>query len=177
MDCREVQSLIVPFVKSELTLEEAKDVLEHIDHCPDCKEELEVYYILLIGLQELDEDTTGSLDLHGQFEEHLRRTRAEIDNTKFWRAPKMVLLLALIAVVLVLVTHEQEWIVEKDIFEKNKYEQVLPTYNPGNAILMKIQNRQSRDNVLIDKKKINKKKQSSLKGQNGEQDEKEISDN
>ncbi len=156
LDCREVQSLIVPFVKSELTLEEAKDILQHIDNCPDCKEELEVYYILLIGLQELDDDTTGSLDLHGQFEEHLIRTRAEIDKTKFWRAPKMVLLLALIAVLLVLLTHEQEKIVEQEVRENqiSNLEYVLPTYNPIDNVLQRIKDKQLDKNIQMQRNAV-----------------------
>ena len=32
LDCREAQSLIVPFIKSELTMEQAKKFFEHISN-------------------------------------------------------------------------------------------------------------------------------------------------
>ena len=113
MNCREMQSLIVPFIKSELSVEQEKSFLEHIDECKECREELEVYYILLIGLKQLDEDPSGSLDLHRKFEEELNIIRGRINKQKMGQVSKMVLLLALIGVLLVLITTEKQNITEK----------------------------------------------------------------
>lgn len=132
MNCRETESLIVPFIKSELNLEKAKIFFEHIDMCRDCREELEVYYILLIGLKQLDEDSSGSLDLHGQFEEHLNKAKIQVEKTHLYQFPKMVLFLALIGVMLVLATRGQEKIAQEHE-EKNRIEAIfssLPQYDP-----------------------------------------------
>jgi len=91
VDCREAQGLIVPFIKSELTMEQAKTFFQHIDNCPDCKEELEVYYMMMVGMKELDEDNPKSLDLHSQFEELLDRSRTEINKHHLRKTPRMVL--------------------------------------------------------------------------------------
>lgn len=132
MDCREAESLIVPFIKSELNMEKAKAFFEHIDGCKDCREELEVYYILLIGLQQLDEDSSGSLDLHGQFEEHLNKARIQVEKSHLYQFPKMVLLLALVGIMLVLATRGQEKIALEHE-EKKRIEVIfstLPEYDP-----------------------------------------------
>lgn len=132
MNCREVQSLIVPFIKSELNMEQAKAFFAHIDHCSDCKEELEVNYILLIGLKQLDEDTSGSLNLHGQFEEHLAKAREQVQKRSWERIPKMLILLGLIGILLVMVTREQEhYAIEEQVQKRTEtLFGRLPNYDP-----------------------------------------------
>ena len=113
-------------------MEQAKAFFEHIDNCKDCKEELEVYYILLIGLKQLDEDPSDSLDLHGQFEEHLNKARERVDKQNWERFPKMVILLSLIGILLVMITREQEYLAKKQEIEKKTETlfEMLPEYNP-----------------------------------------------
>ena len=132
VDCRETQGLLVPFIKSKLTMEQAKAFFQHIDNCPDCKEELEVYYMMIVGMKELDEDNPKSLDLHSQFEELLDHSRTEINKHHLRKAPRMVLFLALIGILLVLVTREQEYIAEKESIEKRNETifEWLPEYDP-----------------------------------------------
>lgn len=132
VNCRETQRLIVPFIKSELTMEQAKFFFQHIDNCPDCKEELEVYYMMMVGMKELDEDSPQSLDLHSQFEELLDRSRTEINKHHLRKTPRMVLFLALIGVLLVLITREQEHIAEQESVQKRneKLFDRLPEYDP-----------------------------------------------
>lgn len=132
MDCREMQGLIVPFIKSELTMEKAKEFFQHIDNCPDCKEELEVYYMMMVGIKELDEDNPKSLDLHSQFEELLECSRTEINKHHLRKTPRMVLFLALIGVLLVLITREQEYLAGQESIQKNMEALMrqLPEYDP-----------------------------------------------
>lgn len=132
MDCREAQKMIVPFIKSELTLDEARAFFKHIDQCSDCKDELEVHYILIVGLKQLDEEQTTSFDLHGQFEQHLQEARMALIKKRMSKTPKMAIFFALIGVLLVLLTREQEQIVEK-LENKKEMEiihEVLPEYDP-----------------------------------------------
>lgn len=122
----------MPFIKSELTMEQAKVFFEHIDNCKDCKEELEVYYILLIGLKQLDEDPSDSLDLHGQFEQHLNKARERVEKQNWERFPKLIILLSLIGILLVMVTREQEHLAKKQEMEKKTETlfEMLPEYDP-----------------------------------------------
>lgn len=118
MDCREVQRLIIPFINNELSIDQAKTLFQHIDHCPDCTEEIELYYIMLVGLKELDEGSEQSLSFHEQFEEHLRQLRLQISKQQLKKTPKIILVLALAAVLLVFITSEQEQKVKKQMDEK-----------------------------------------------------------
>lgn len=132
MDCRETQSLIVPFIESQLTLEKARAFLKHIEVCEDCREELEVYYILLVGLKQLEEEPEESLDLHGQFEGHLRNTKLQVERKSWGNFPKIIILLSLIGIMLVAFTLEQQQYVKYEKIE-NKTEFInnkFPQYDP-----------------------------------------------
>lgn len=132
MNCQEAQRLIVPFINGKLTIEQARDFFKHIDQCKECKDELEIYYVLLIGLKQLDEDTSGSLNLHEQFEAHLRESRMQLIRMQMGNKPKIMIVLSLIAILLVLITQEQQMALNKK--ENQRMEQhiseLLPKYDP-----------------------------------------------
>jgi len=54
MDCREIQAMIIPYINSALDDEQLKIFLKHIKTCKECKEELEIYYMVDVGLKQLD---------------------------------------------------------------------------------------------------------------------------
>ena len=56
MDCREAQSLIIPFIEGKLNDEQNTIFIDHVEHCSDCYDELEVYFIALSGIRQLDGD-------------------------------------------------------------------------------------------------------------------------
>lgn len=58
MDCRDAEKLVVPYIKDELNMEELDDFLEHVEYCDNCMEELEIHYMVDVGLRKLDEDDT-----------------------------------------------------------------------------------------------------------------------
>lgn len=55
MNCQNAQSMVLNFINNKLDKEETKEFIEHIRGCKDCWEELEIYYVMLIGLKQLDE--------------------------------------------------------------------------------------------------------------------------
>lgn len=82
MDCLNAQRLITPFIKDELSMTELEGFLAHVKECPECREELEVYYALLTAIKLLDEDKemsnnfTEDLNLKiRNCEEHIRRNK------------------------------------------------------------------------------------------------------
>lgn len=70
MNCREVQKLVMPFIDHELTEEELSAFLHHIHNCPECREELEIYYTVSLGLRQLD-DESGAYDIAGALEDSI----------------------------------------------------------------------------------------------------------
>jgi hypothetical protein len=60
--------MITPFINNKLSIKELEEFLDHINSCPNCREELEVYYALLTAMKQLDEDK----NLSGNFGQELR---------------------------------------------------------------------------------------------------------
>ena len=52
MTCKEAESLVMPYIKNELTDEELFEFLEHIEHCPECREQLEIYFTVDVGIRQ-----------------------------------------------------------------------------------------------------------------------------
>ena len=57
MDCKRVMELMTQFINEQLDAEDVQAFLDHIDSCPECREELEVTYSLMTAMKQLDEDT------------------------------------------------------------------------------------------------------------------------
>ncbi len=57
MDCKRVMELMTQFINEQLDAEDVQAFLDHIDSCPECREELEVSYSLMTAMKQLDEDT------------------------------------------------------------------------------------------------------------------------
>lgn len=55
MNCQSAQSMVLNFINNKLDKEETKEFIDHVRGCKDCWEELEIYYVMLIGLKQLDE--------------------------------------------------------------------------------------------------------------------------
>lgn len=99
MTCLETQGLITPFINDALDYDKLEEFLDHIENCPDCKEELEVYYILLTGMKQLDEDKNLSSNFHLAFINKLRKSEEKIVKRKLYYFRKRVLLITIICLV------------------------------------------------------------------------------
>ena len=72
--CLEAQKMIEPYLEGNLSDEEMRRFIEHIDGCPECHEELEIFYTVYEALED-DEETireTVSLD------ETIRRSKSRL---------------------------------------------------------------------------------------------------
>ena len=72
MTCVEAEKMVVPYMKDELSPTELEDFLSHIKTCDNCREELEIHYMVDVGLKKLDE-ADGTYDIVGD----LKRKVAE----------------------------------------------------------------------------------------------------
>ena len=82
MTCLQAQSLIIKYVNDEINVDTLELFLRHINNCADCKEELEVYYMLLTGMKQLDEDKILSSDFHLGFLDKLKKSEEKIFQRK-----------------------------------------------------------------------------------------------
>ena len=70
LSCREAEKMVMPFIDGQLDEQELEAFLNHIHGYPACKEELEIYYTVSLGLRQLDSGT-GVYDITGALEESL----------------------------------------------------------------------------------------------------------
>lgn len=58
MNCQEAQACIQPFITHQLSWGRLDSYMKHIASCPSCREDLEIHYILEVGLELLDEQNS-----------------------------------------------------------------------------------------------------------------------
>jgi len=99
MTCMKAQSLITPFINDKLNLKELEEFIDHVLSCPECREELEVYYALLTAMKQLDEDKSLSNDYNMELSSKLERAQDKIIHVKFtYYRKKGVLLLVILLI-------------------------------------------------------------------------------
>lgn len=120
MTCTQAQGCITPFIKDQMNINELESFLNHIESCEECKEELEVYYTLLAGMRQLDEEQNMPSDFHVGFLNKLKKAEEIIIQHKVQSFRKRFLLTAIIVVVSFLSSFRiQEYMVDE--IEKESY--------------------------------------------------------
>ena len=61
MKCKEVEQLIQPYIEDRIGSEELVQFMDHLSHCAECQDELEIRYLIKEGLSRLENGET--LDL------------------------------------------------------------------------------------------------------------------
>lgn len=70
MECKEVQKRIHSFIDDQLDSKESLAFIEHIRKCPGCMEELSIEFLVITGLQRLDD--AEAFDLQGELDDKIR---------------------------------------------------------------------------------------------------------
>lgn len=82
MDCRETQSKIINFIDDQLDEEEILEFINHIRNCKECFEELEINYIMLVGMRQLDDGEELTADFQKRLKDELGDRYDEIIRKK-----------------------------------------------------------------------------------------------
>ena len=77
MDCREFESNIQSFIKDQLPDEKYDSFIEHCDKCSECKEELEILYLVHHTIN-TDEPDNISFNLKEQLEMHIKAVEDKV---------------------------------------------------------------------------------------------------
>lgn len=77
MTCKEAERLVVPYMNDELTDEELREFIEHVEACPACWEELEIYYTVAVGIKQLDSET-GNYNIKGALEAAVEQSKQRL---------------------------------------------------------------------------------------------------
>ena len=75
--CREAERLVMPYINGSITDEELREFLKHIEGCEDCREELEIYFTVDVGIRQLDQGT-GTYNIKGALDTALELSRQRI---------------------------------------------------------------------------------------------------
>jgi hypothetical protein len=124
MTCNEAQSLITPFINDELDILTLEEFMNHINHCGECKEDLEVYYTLLTGMKQLDDDKNLSGNFHLDFVNKLKRTEERIKRKKIQKVRKRVTLIFTIVIFSIITSISIKEYVVDDIVSESKKEKL-----------------------------------------------------
>lgn len=92
MTCFEAQCLMTPFINEELDIEEIGGFLEHVNHCSSCKDDLEVYFTLLNGMKQLDENKNIANNFHIDLEGFLHKQEEKIQQERSKKIQKRIIL-------------------------------------------------------------------------------------
>ena len=100
MDCKEFEKLIPFFINRKMDFRVLKRFDEHMEQCPDCKEELVIQFLVTEGMQRLEEG--DAFDLQSELEEQLTEARRRV---RFhYRFLKIGEILEILLVILIAVT-------------------------------------------------------------------------
>lgn len=71
MTCLEAQSKIIAYIENKLDRNDKQEFLLHVKKCKDCREELDIYYTMIEGMRQLDENEPLSKDFGADLEKRM----------------------------------------------------------------------------------------------------------
>ncbi len=134
MNCQKAQSMITPFVDNKLSIRDLELFLDHVNSCPNCREELEVYYALLTAMKQLDEDKNLSSNYSMELAEKLAKLHEKIIHAKYvYYRKKVVLFITMIFLaVLISFTYANRNILIEEQTTKSDFHMRIQFQFPGN---------------------------------------------
>ena len=92
MNCMEARRMVTPFLKKELSDKDTEQFLKHVEHCSDCMEELDMYFMVYRALDTLDSGMHNEYDFQKMMHEEIRAAKLGIIRRKITRAAGYVTL-------------------------------------------------------------------------------------
>ncbi len=84
--------MVVPFVKKELSEHDTERFLAHVEACPDCMDELDIYFMVYHALNVMDSGERHEYDFKKMLAEEIRAARHAIWKRKAANIGRVVLL-------------------------------------------------------------------------------------
>ncbi len=102
MTCLEAQSNIMAFIEKKLPDDKVTEFVRHMRYCPNCSEELEIYYTLIVGIRQVDNNEELSQDFKKDLNNELNRIENKVKTVKRFKLSTFgVFLIAAVFAVLV----------------------------------------------------------------------------
>jgi hypothetical protein len=97
MTCLEAQSKIMAFIEGKLPDDELKEFIKHVKNCDNCSEELEIYYTLIVGMKQLDNEENLSTNFKNELNTKINEEMTRMTAVK--RIATSTIVIALAAIV------------------------------------------------------------------------------
>lgn len=86
LTCKEATKMVIPYIDGQLCDKDLRSFVNHIKECPECREELETYYIVYKGLMQLDEQEELPMNIMEALEEDLEISGNHLRNMSLFYA-------------------------------------------------------------------------------------------
>ena len=107
--CQEAEHLVTPYINDELTGDETEAFLAHIESCRNCQEELEIYFMVDVGLKQLDKGY-GTFDIAGALERRIEESYSRVHRMWLFRSLKYAVnTLSIMAVIVTVLLPFRIW--------------------------------------------------------------------
>ncbi len=100
MTCKDAEKLIPSFLDDDLDNQELSEFLNHVNSCPECKEELTIQFLVLVGMKRLEDG--NNFNLKSELDNMLRDAKKRLRVRRHLFATS--LLLELFVVVMAITT-------------------------------------------------------------------------
>ncbi len=102
MTCKDADRVITLFLDDDLDNKELSDFLNHIENCPECREELTIQFLVKEGMQRLESGNTFNLKLELELMLKDARRRLKMRKTLVFVSLFLELAVAAMAILTVL---------------------------------------------------------------------------
>ncbi len=101
MECFEVDTKIISYLENALEDDELEAFLEHLNECEDCRNEVALYFTLIEGLKQMDEDEIKIFDFQAEYQKQRKeRLRDVVLRRKYRLLTDRLVILFVVAIVL-----------------------------------------------------------------------------
>ena len=112
MNCLDFQSEITRYINNDLSFKEKENFIAHLKTCDNCRDELEIYYIVMTSLRQMDNNNEVTTDFKSSFEKNIRNSERELVRRRYERLRRRITFPAVLSIVMLLtglsVTEEEE---------------------------------------------------------------------
>lgn len=111
LTCKEATKMVVPYINGQLGDKDLRKFVCHIKECPECREELETYYIVYKGLMQLDEREELPMNIIEALNEDFAVSEQHLKNMSlFYVLAAITKWLVNISVSLLMIEKIMEWV-------------------------------------------------------------------
>ena len=71
-NCAQARRLVVPFIKNELSPSQLEEFIFHVDNCPECREELDIYYTFYESMNQLEQGNYQEYDFKRRLDDKIQ---------------------------------------------------------------------------------------------------------